>query len=735
MAGVDAILNYAQANNQRVRMHNLIWGSQQPSWVTTLLSQAASGNATAKADLRAEISERIGYYVGTGAPGDRANKYVDLDLYNESYHTGSTVSGSYWNVYTPAGIADMYREAKAVAPNLRIYANEYNVYADGSDRYANWYQQHIESLRNAGFTAGYGDIVSGIGTQYYANTTIETGDPNAGTASNGAHNAAHMMQTLQNLSTEGLPITLTEFGVKSGASQTTAAQILSDALRITFGNANANGFMMWGFQAENGGGNLFAPAAALFNVSTSNWNAWTITEAGKAWQDLLGIQDWDGDPNDGWTTHVMPTVNPDGTINFTGFYGDYNIANQGGFSNLALVKGTSGYTLSLAAPPGWHFWNGAASGNWGDAPSWSNGAPDGVGQTAHFGSAASPVNVNVAAPVTVGMINFDSANAYTIGGDATISMSGPAGVVAMNVVNGSHTISAPLAINDDLNVLVRPAASTLTLTNLQPSSSLITKTGAGALAVNAIRAAGLTINDGTVAVLASGAPSAVSRVATLSVSPTAALDLNDNDIVVTNGSISQVSNLIAQARHGGAWDRQGITSSAAKAQASHATTLGVLSGAEYLSANGASFDGFDVAPDDVLVKYTWYGDSDFNGQVNFDDYVRIDNGFNNGLSGWLNGDFDGNGAVNFDDYVLIDLAFNTQDGTLGRALRFLDGSDRSDSGMNGNALQRVATDFDRFGIDYAQHLLSAVPEPLSPTLAGMVTLVTMMNRRRKTKEL
>src|SRR5687767_3903361 len=67
----------------------------------------------------------------------------------------------------------------------------------------------------------------------------------------------------------------------------------------------------------------------------------------------------------------------------------------------------------------------------------------------------------------------------------------------------------------------------------------------------------------------------------------------------------------------------------------------------------------------VLVKYTYYGDTNFNGVVNFDDYSRTDAGFNFGRSGWLNGDFDGNGSVNFDDYSLIDLAFNTQ----GSALR------------------------------------------------------------------
>ena len=46
------------------------------------------------------------------------------------------------------------------------------------------------------------------------------------------------------------------------------------------------------------------------------------------------------------------------------------------------------------------------------------------------------------------------------------------------------------------------------------------------------------------------------------------------------------------------------------------------------------------------------------------DYARIDGGFLNGRTGWLNGDFDLNNVVNFDDYSLIDQAFNTQGGAL-----------------------------------------------------------------------
>ena len=76
------------------------------------------------------------------------------------------------------------------------------------------------------------------------------------------------------------------------------------------------------------------------------------------------------------------------------------------------------------------------------------------------------------------------------------------------------------------------------------------------------------------------------------------------------------------------------------------------------------FNGRLIDPTTTLIKYTYYGDADFNGQVNFDDYSRIDNGFSTNKTGWLNGDFDGNGVISFDDYSLIDLAFNTQLGVL-----------------------------------------------------------------------
>jgi len=150
----------------------------------------------------------------------------------------------------------------------------------------------------------------------------------------------------------------------------------------------------------------------------------------------------------------------------------------------------------------------------------------------------------------------------------------------------------------------------------------------------------------------------------------AILDMNDNDFIYdySGSTVFQgILNPINWARAGGSWSGNvGMTSTSAKNNPAHNTTLGIMEARDYklLYGSGATFDGQAIDDTAILVKYTYYGDTDFNGRVNFDDYVRTDSGFNNHKTNWFNGDFDGNGQVNFDDYVLIDLAFNTQGTTL-----------------------------------------------------------------------
>jgi endo-1,4-beta-xylanase len=314
---LDKIVAFAEANGKRLRMHNLIWDNQQPNWVNTLLNSAAT-NATARNDLRQEISERIDYYVGDGDndynDGDFASKYYEIDVYNEMDHTPK-----YWNAYGASGIADIYNEVAAAAgPNVGIATNEYNVFQDTGDYYGNWYKNKIEQLVAAD------GAVSAIGIQSYDNNWGPVTSPDGCWC---AHFAPRKFQTLQNLAVLDMPITLTEFGVKAGTSPARAATIMEETMRVMFGSPNATGFYMWGFWA----GAMWdqAPAAALFDA---NWN---LTVPGQKYMDLMAE----------WNTQLTTTVGPDGTINFDGFWGDYEITIDGETFPLTLNKGNFDYSL------------------------------------------------------------------------------------------------------------------------------------------------------------------------------------------------------------------------------------------------------------------------------------------------------------------------------------------------------------------------------------------------------
>jgi hypothetical protein len=83
------------------------------------------------------------------------------------------------------------------------------------------------------------------------------------------------------------------------------------------------------------------------------------------------------------------------------------------------------------------------------------------------------------------------------------------------------------------------------------------------------------------------------------------------------------------------------------------TSLGLFD-----STNGTN--GVSPGANDVLVRYTYFGDANLDGQVDGSDYTLIDNGSTNRLTGWGNGDFNYDGAIDGSDYTLIDNAYNTQ---------------------------------------------------------------------------
>lgn len=147
------------------------------------------------------------------------------------------------------------------------------------------------------------------------------------------------------------------------------------------------------------------------------------------------------------------------------------------------------------------------------------------------------------------------------------------------------------------------------------------------------------------------------------------LDLSNNDMIVHNGSLATVWNQIAAGYNNGNWNAAaGIVSSAAAADSTHLSALGVIQNSTNGSPTGpalyTSFDSAAVSDTDVLVKFTYYGDTNLDGAVSASDYSRIDNGYLTGATGWFNGDFNYDGVINGSDYTLIDNAFNMQGAAL-----------------------------------------------------------------------
>jgi hypothetical protein len=142
------------------------------------------------------------------------------------------------------------------------------------------------------------------------------------------------------------------------------------------------------------------------------------------------------------------------------------------------------------------------------------------------------------------------------------------------------------------------------------------------------------------------------------------IDLANNDMDIQSGSLTTVTNQIAEGYNNGAWNgSEGILSSMAAADTMHLTALGVLqnnqSGAA-LFTSSHPFDGITPGAGDILIKYTYYGDANLDGKVDASDYTRIDNGYLNDLTGWFNGDFNYDGVINGSDYTLIDNTYNMQ---------------------------------------------------------------------------
>lgn len=155
-----------------------------------------------------------------------------------------------------------------------------------------------------------------------------------------------------------------------------------------------------------------------------------------------------------------------------------------------------------------------------------------------------------------------------------------------------------------------------------------------------------------------------------------AIDLNQSLMIVDYTGQTSPYNTIFNYLQSGfnnsgtTWNGLGIMSSAARDDAAAITAIGMMNNAgTYMifdPTNDHLGHGGETVPfHSILLKYTYYGDTDLNGVVDGDDQTAFLVGYTNHLHGWENGDFDYNGVVDGDDQTLFLIGYSNQGAPLG----------------------------------------------------------------------
>ncbi len=145
-------------------------------------------------------------------------------------------------------------------------------------------------------------------------------------------------------------------------------------------------------------------------------------------------------------------------------------------------------------------WSTNTSGNWSDPTKWLNGSPGSVGGFADLGSAISgPQTITLDVNRTLGLLQINNANAYTIDGSSTLTFDQTVGDAEISVLLGNHTISAPLSLADPLIITLNAASDSLALLGDISGTGGIVKSSPGNLTLGGNNSFGgdLIFSNGT----------------------------------------------------------------------------------------------------------------------------------------------------------------------------------------------------------------------------------------------
>lgn len=215
---LDASYALAKANGIPFKMHTLIWGAQQPSWIESL----------SPAEQRAEIEE---WFAAVAA---RYPELEMIDVVNEPINDPPDRPGNGGGNYLPAlggagatgwdWVLTAFRLARDHFPRSKLILNEYSV-TNSSTRAAS-YVQIISLLKAEG-------LIDGVGIQAHA---FETTVPAATTKAN-----------LDTIAAAGIPIYISELDI-DGPSDAIQLDAYQRIFPVFWEHPAVVGITLWGYR-------------------------------------------------------------------------------------------------------------------------------------------------------------------------------------------------------------------------------------------------------------------------------------------------------------------------------------------------------------------------------------------------------------------------------------------------------------------------------------------------------
>jgi fibronectin-binding autotransporter adhesin len=299
-----------------------------------------------------------------------------------------------------------------------------------------------------------------------------------------------------------------------------------------------------------------------------------------------------------------------------------------------------------------------------------------AGTNSALGDATAPltvnggsVDVNGTSPTvgklsgTGGTIVNDGAAASTLTfGDASNAsfagaIGGLASVSITKTGSGTQTLSGTSTYTGDTTV----SAGTLDITGSHTTGANYSVASGADLITNNVRATGALTVNGTATINANGGSAGASKVEALAIDATGKLNLKDNDLIV--GTAANVDVVRAAIKLGVA-GAAGITSDTAGFGVSRGFGYALGNDANLSPSLAGSLTGQTYDADSVLVKYTFLGDADLDGDTDLNDLGLWASSFTGDLGNpvtpstfWTSGDFDYDGDTDLNDLGLWSSTF------------------------------------------------------------------------------